>query len=80
MINEQLKGTQNDIKNNVKNMIDNIQNINEMKNKSAFIKYTSFQFRGDSLAIENKMISEKKIVIILAIIFIWKHLIFNNFI
>ena len=55
VINEQIKGVQNDMKNNVKNMITNIQDINEMENKSVAIKDTSFQFRKDSLALEKKM-------------------------
>ena len=55
VINEQIKGVQNDMKNNVKNMITNIQDINEIENKSVAIKDTSFQFRKDSLALEKKM-------------------------
>ena len=49
VINEQIRGVQNDMKNNVKNMITNIEN------KSVAIKDTSFQFRKDSLALEKKM-------------------------
>ena len=55
VINEQIKGVQNDLKNNVKNMVVNIQDINEMENKSSVIKDASFQFRKDSLALEKKM-------------------------
>ena len=55
VINEQIKGVQNDMKNNVKNMVVNIQDINEMENKSSVIKDASFQFRKDSLALEKKM-------------------------
>lgn len=55
VINEQIKGVQNDMKNNVKNMITNIQDINEMENKSVAIKDASFQYRKDSLALERKM-------------------------
>ena len=55
VINEQIKGVQNDMKNNVKNMVVNIQDINEMENKSNVIKDASFQFRKDSLALEKKM-------------------------
>ena len=58
VINEQIKGVQNDMKNNVKNMVVNIQDINEMENKSNVIKDASFQFRKDSLALEKK--NEKK--------------------
>ena len=43
------------MQNNVKNMMVNIQDINEIENKSAAIKDTSFQFRKDSLALEKKM-------------------------
>ena len=43
------------MKNNVKNMITNINDINEIENKSVAIKDTSFQFRRDSLAIKKKM-------------------------
>ena len=55
VINEQIKGVSNNMKNNVKNMITNIQDINEIENKSVAIKDTSFQFRKDSLALEKKM-------------------------
>ena len=55
VIKEQIRGVQNDMKNNVKNMITNIQDINEIENKSVAIKDTSFQFRKDSLALEKKM-------------------------
>lgn len=55
IINEQIKGVSNDMKNNVKNMITNIQDINEIENKSVSIKDTSFKFRKDSLALEKKM-------------------------
>ena len=55
VINEQIKGVQNDMKNNVKNMVVNIQDINEMENKSNVIKDASFQFRKDSLALEKKI-------------------------
>ena len=55
VINDQIKGVQNDMKNNVKNMITNIQDIHEMENKAVAIKDTSFQFRKDSLALEQKM-------------------------
>ena len=55
VINEQIKGVQNDMKNNVKNIITNIQDINEMENKSVAIKDASFQFRKDSAALEKKM-------------------------
>ena len=55
VINEQIKGVQNDMKNNVKNIINNMNDINEMENKSVAIKDTSFQFRKDSLALEKKM-------------------------
>ena len=55
VINEQIKGVSNDMKNNVKNMITNINDINEIENKSVAIKDTSFQFRRDSLALEKKM-------------------------
>ena len=55
VINEQIKGVQNDMKKNVKEMITNIHDINEMENKAVAIKDTSFQFRKDSLALEKKM-------------------------
>ena len=73
VINEQIKGVQNDMKNNVKNMVVNIQDINEMENKSAAIKDASFQFRKDSLALEKKMKKNafrNKIILTLVIIFV----------
>ena len=73
VINEQIKGVQNDMKNNVKNMVMNIHDINEMENKSAAIKDASFQFRKDSLALEKKMKKNalrNKIILTLVIIFV----------
>lgn len=55
VINEQIRGVSNDMKNNVKNMITNINDINEIENKSVAIKDSSFKFRRDSLALEKKM-------------------------
>ena len=55
VINEQIKGISNDMKNNVKNMMTNINDINEIENKSVEIKDSSFKFRKDSLALEKKM-------------------------
>ena len=55
VINEQIKGVQNDMKNNVKNIINNMNDINEIENKSEVIKDNSFRFRKDSLALEKKM-------------------------
>ena len=73
VINEQIKGVSNDMKNNVKNMITNIQDINEIENKSVAIKDTSFQFRRDSLALENKMkknARRNKIILAIAVIIV----------
>ena len=61
------------MKNNVKNMITNIQDINEIENKSVAIKDTSFQFRRDSLALENKMkknARRNKIILAIAVIIV----------
>ncbi len=71
VINEQIRGVSNDMKNNVKNMITNIQDINEIENKSVAIKDTSFQFRRDSMALENKMkknARRNKIILAIAVI------------
>ena len=73
VINEQIKGVSNEMKNNVKNMITNIQDINEIENKSVAIKDTSFQFRRDSLALENKMkknARRNKIILVIAVIIV----------
>jgi len=71
VINEQIRGVSNDMKNNVKNMITNIQDINEIENKSVAIKDTSFKFRRDSLALEKKMKKNalrNKIILVIAVV------------
>jgi len=71
VINEQIRGVSNDMKNNVKNMITNIQDINEIENKSVAIKDTSFKFRRDSLALEKKMkknAMRNKILLVVAVV------------
>ena len=73
VINEQIKGVSNDMKNNVKNMITNMQDINEIENKSISIKDSSFKFRRDSLALENKMKKNalrNKIILIVVVILV----------
>ena len=73
VINEQIRGVSNDMKNNVKNMITNIQDINEIENKSVAIKDTSFKFRRDSLALEKKMkknAMRNKIILVIAVVLI----------
>ena len=71
VINEQIRGVSNDMKNNVKNMITNIQDINEIENKSVAIKDTSFQFRRDSMALKKKKkknARRNKIILAIAVI------------
>jgi hypothetical protein len=73
VINEQIKGVSNDMKNNVKNMITNINDINEIENKSVAIKDTSFQFRRDSLALEKKMrrnVWRNRILLTIVVVFL----------
>ena len=72
VINEQIKSVQNDMKNNVKNMMGNINDINEIENKSVVIKDSSFKFRSDSLALEKKMKRKawKNRIILIAIVVI----------
>ena len=64
------------MKKNVKKIITNIHDINEMENKAIAIKNTSIQFRNDSLALEkkkkknafrNKIILTIVIIIVLAL-------------
>ena len=43
------------MKQNVKNMINNMNDMNEIEGKSVSIKDTSFQFQKDSKELENKM-------------------------
>ena len=71
VINEQIKGVSNDMKNNVKNIITNMQDINEIENKSVAIKDSSFQFRRDSLALEKKMkknVFRNRIILIVVVV------------
>ena len=71
VINEQIKGISNDMKNNVKNMITNINDINEIENKSVAIKDSSFKFRRDSLALEKKMkknVWRNRIILIVVVV------------
>ena len=73
VINEQIKGVSNDMKNNVKNIITNINDINEIENKSVAIKDTSFQFRRNSLALERKMkrnVWRNRIILIVVVLFV----------
>ena len=73
VINEQIKGVSNDMKINVKNMMTNINDINEIEGKSVSIKDTSFQFRRDSLALERKMrnsVWRNRIILTLVVIFL----------
>ena len=51
---KELKG-KNNMKQNVKNMINNMQDMNEIEGKSVSIKDTSFQFQKDSRELEKKM-------------------------
>jgi len=71
VINEQIRGVSNDMKNNVKNMITNINDINEIENKSVAIKDSSFKFRRDSLALEKKMkknVWRNRIILIVVVV------------
>ena len=43
------------MKENVKNMMNNMQDMNEIEGKSVSIKDTSFQFQKDAKSLENKM-------------------------
>ena len=43
------------MKENVKNMMTNMQDMNEIEGKSVSIKDTSLRFRQDSKGLENKM-------------------------
>ena len=43
------------MKENVKNMITNMQDMNEIEGKAVNIKDSSFQFQKDSKNLENKM-------------------------
>ena len=73
VINEQIKGISNDMKNNVKNMITNINDMNEIEGKSVSIKDASFQFRRNSLALERKMkcnVFKNRIILILVVVFL----------
>ena len=81
VINEQIKGVSNDMKNNVKIRITNINNINEIENKSVAIKDTSFQFRRDSLALEKKMkrnVWRNRIILIAVVLIILALIVIYN--
>lgn len=55
VVNDRINDVKNDMQQNVKNMITNINDINEMEGKSVAIKDSSFQFRRNSMNLENKM-------------------------
>ena len=55
IINNQINDVKNDMKENVKHMITNINDMNDIEGKSVNIKDTSFQFQRDSKNLENKM-------------------------
>jgi len=55
IINNQINEVKNDMKENVKSLMNNMQDINEIEGKSIIIKDTSYQFQKDSKNLENKM-------------------------
>ena len=55
IINNQINEEKNDMKENVKSLMNNMQDINEIEGKSIIIKDTSYQFQKDSKNLENKM-------------------------
>ena len=52
---KELDELKNDMKENVKNMMTNMSDMNEIEGKSVSIKDTSFQFQQDAKNLENKM-------------------------
>ena len=55
IINNQINDVKNDMKENVKHMMTNMSDMNDIEGKSVNIKDTSFQFQRDSKNLENKM-------------------------
>ena len=55
IINSQIDDVKNDMKQNVKNMMTNMNDMNEIEGKSVSIKDSSFEFQKNSKILENKM-------------------------
>ena len=55
LLNNQIKEIQTNMKESVKNMITNVNDMNDIDNKSSKIKDTSYQFQKDSADIEKKI-------------------------
>ena len=75
LLNNEINDIHINVKESVKNMITNVNDMHDLDTKSAKIKDTSYQFQKDSAALENKIRFQKfvsKIVIfcVLTIIFI----------
>ena len=69
-INNQINEVKNDMKENVKSLMNNMQDINEIEGKSIIIKDTSYQFQRDSKNLENKMkraTCRNKIILIICV-------------
>lgn len=70
IINEHINDVKNDMAANVKNMMNNVQDMNEMEGKAVSIKDASFQFRRNSKALEYKMkknVIRNRIILIVSI-------------
>ena len=55
LINEELSSIHNDMKNSVKNMIVNVNEMNDLDSKSSEIKDVSYKFQQESAEVERKM-------------------------
>ena len=75
LLNNEISDIQTNMKETVKNMITNVNDMNDLDDKSSKIKESSYQFQKDAVEIEKKMLYRKfirKLILynILAIILI----------
>ena len=59
LLNNELNDIQNNMKESVKNMISNVNEMQDLDDKSAKIKDTSYQFQKDSAILEQQIIYRK---------------------
>ena len=59
LLNNELNDIQNNMKESVKNMISNVNEMQDLDDKSAKIKDTSYQFQKDSTILEQQIIYRK---------------------
>ena len=73
LLNNEINDIHSNMKKSVKNMITNVNEMQDLDNKSSKIKDTSYQFQKDSAALEKKIRFQKLIrkIIVFSILFLF---------